>query len=89
MKVSTGDLLRTLGPTQIGSTSTVNSATSVLTLYDPDDVDESNYTCTGVNNVTNVLNTPEYDTGELYVQGNGRREREREERKREERDYRF
>lgn len=33
------------------------------------DPDESNYTCQAINNVVNVLETPEEVTGELYVQG--------------------
>ena len=60
-----------LGPTQILGSLTDSSSTLVLTLFRPSDVDESNYTCIAVNNVTNVLETPEDDVGELYVQGRG------------------
>ncbi|XP_019853400.1 PREDICTED: hemicentin-1-like [Amphimedon queenslandica] len=68
IKEKGGALLMSLGPTQILGSSIDSSSTSVLTLFRPSDVDESNYTCIAVNNVTNVLGTPEDDVGELYVQ---------------------
>ena len=71
IKEKGGALLMSLGPTQILGSSTDSSSTLVLTLFRPSDVDESNYTCIAVNNVTNVLETPEDDVGELYVQGRG------------------
>ena len=48
---------------------TVNSTVSRLTIHNPTDPDESNYTCVAVNDITNVLGTPETATAELYVQG--------------------
>ena len=48
---------------------TVNSTVSRLTIHNPPDPDESNYTCVAVNGITNVLGTPETVTAELYVQG--------------------
>lgn len=65
----TGETLINIGRTQIDITTTSSSTTSELTLYQPTDVHESNYTCIAVNNITNVLNTPESATGELFVQG--------------------
>ena len=68
-KERTGEVLISIGQTQIDDTTTSSSRTSVLTLYQPTDIQESNYTCNAVNNITNVLNTPESATGELFVQG--------------------
>lgn len=45
------------------------TTTSVLTISEPRDPDESNYTCSAVNGVTNVLGTAESGTAELFVQG--------------------
>lgn len=56
--------------TEIQQTTTGNTVVSVLTIPSPREPDESNYTCSGANNVTNLLNTPEQATAELYVQGN-------------------
>ena len=51
------------------SDNAVNSSLSILRIYIPRDPDESNYTCVAVNNITNILDTPENDNAELYVQG--------------------
>ena len=48
---------------------TANSTVSTLTIHNPTDPDESNYACVAVNDITNVLGTPETATAELYVQG--------------------
>ena len=53
----------------VQQTATGNNITSILMINIPRDPDESNYTCSGANNVTNVINTPEQETVELYVQG--------------------
>ena len=46
-----------------------NTFTSVLTFLNIVKVNESNYTCTAVNNVTNAINTTEQATSSLTVQG--------------------
>lgn len=60
------------GNTNVGvvqQTVTGNMVTSTLFISDPRDTDESNYTCSADNGVTNVLSTPENATVQLYVQG--------------------
>lgn len=50
-------------------TVTGSVTTSTLTFDDPSDLDESNYTCSASNGITNVLSTPEQVTVIFYVQG--------------------
>jgi hypothetical protein len=68
LKERTNTTITSQGGTQIVETTTDSSITSILTLYEPDDLDESNYTCLASNSITNVLGTPESDTGEVYIQ---------------------
>ena len=68
-KLRTGEILISESLIQISESGTHNSSVSVLRIYSPRDPDESNYTCKAVNNITNVLGTPESGTVELYVQG--------------------
>ena len=46
-----------------------NTFTSVLTFQNIVKVNESNYTCTANNNVTNAINATEQATSSLTVQG--------------------
>ena len=69
VKDSTNEILVSESFIQIEEDSTADSSTSILQIYEPADPDESNYTCIAVNNITNVLDTPEQDTAVLYVQG--------------------
>ena len=68
-KIRTSEVLASEGQIQIAESQTVNSSTSILSLFVPRDPDESNYTCSAINNITNVLDTPESATAEVYVQG--------------------
>lgn len=43
--------------------------TSNLTILNAEKEDETNYTCVAVNNVLNLLDTPENATSSLIVQG--------------------
>ena len=45
------------------------SATSTLTICNLDKADKLSYTCLAVNNITNVVDTPETATANLIVQG--------------------
>ena len=47
----------------------INTFTSVLTFQNIVKVNESNYTCTANNNVTNAINATEQATSSLTVQG--------------------
>ena len=47
----------------------INTFTSVLTFQNIVKVNESNYTCTANNNVTNAINVTEQATSSLTVQG--------------------
>ena len=47
----------------------INTFTSVLTFQNIVKVNESNYTCTANNNVTNAINAIEQATSSLTVQG--------------------
>ena len=69
IKNRTGEVLTDVGSIDIDETSTYSSRTSILTISIQGDPDESNYTCITVNNITNVLDTPETATSVLYVQG--------------------
>ena len=53
----------------INQTDSGNTRTSVLHFNDTVKPDESNYTCVAVNNITNVVSTPENDTVNLIIQG--------------------
>ena len=53
----------------ITETDNNNIRTSVLTFDNVDKADEGSYTCTAVNNIENVLNTPFEGSVELLVQG--------------------
>lgn len=68
-KEATNTTLVEDGKVTIQQTTTSNLTTSVLTITNPMNPDESNYTCSATNNIQNVLDTPEQATGELYVQG--------------------
>ena len=69
-KIRTGETLISESLIEISeSNNTVNSSLSVLRLFIPRDPTESNYTCAAVNNITNVLDTPESGNAEVYVQG--------------------
>ena len=70
-KIRTDEVLTSESLIQITESQTLNSSFSVLRIYIPRDPDESNYTCTAVNDITNVLETPENGTVEVYVQGTG------------------
>lgn len=71
-KIRTGDVLLSdnfILNIQIFESQTTNSSNSILRIHQPRDPDESNYTCSAVNDITNVLQTPENGTVEVYVQG--------------------
>lgn len=53
----------------IHETDSGNVRTSVLTFSSIVKANESNYTCTAVNNVTNAIDTVEFATSSLIVQG--------------------
>lgn len=42
---------------------------STLTIFNSTKLDQSNYTCIGVNNITDIINVTNNDTVELLVQG--------------------
>ena len=70
IRVRTNTTLTTFRDVEISpDEKTVNNTVSRLTIHNPTDPDESNYTCVAVNDITNVLGTPETATAELYVQG--------------------
>ena len=58
-----------MGRVVINQTDSGDTRTSVLHFNDTLKLDESNYTCVAVNNITNVINTPENDTVNLIIQG--------------------
>ena len=43
--------------------------TSTFTIYDAERTDMDNYICTGINNITNVINSTETASVSLFVQG--------------------
>ena len=53
----------------INQTDNGDTRTSVLHFNSTVKPDESNYTCVAVNNITNVISTPENDTVNLIIQG--------------------
>ena len=53
----------------ITETDSDNTRTSVLTFSSIVKLNESNYTCTAVNNVTNVINAVDQGTSSITVQG--------------------
>lgn len=53
----------------INQTDSGDTRTSVLHFNSTVKPDESNYTCVAVNNITNVISTPENDTVNLIIQG--------------------
>ena len=57
------------GRFSISQTDSGNTRTSILTFNGILKEDESNYTCTAVNNVTNVINVPENGGSITIVQG--------------------
>lgn len=54
---------------EITETDVDNTHTSVLTFLSIVKANESNYTCTAVNNVTNIINSVNVATSSLTVQG--------------------
>ena len=57
------------GRFSISQTDSGNTRTSILTFNGILKQDESNYTCTAVNNVTNAIGEPESDGSIVIVQG--------------------
>lgn len=45
------------------------NVTTILHFLDPQRTDQSMYVCRGVNNVTNIIDSPEEDNVTLFVQG--------------------
>ena len=58
-----------IGRVIINQTDSGDTRTSVLHFNHTVKADESNYTCVAVNNITNIINTPESGTVNLIVQG--------------------
>lgn len=65
----TMEVLQSNNDYDIQQSETENTTTTILVIHNPRDPDESNYTCSGVNNVTNVVNSPEQSAGQLFVEG--------------------
>ena len=61
--------LTSTGNIHISETTMGNNITSILTIHQAQWTDMDTYTCTGINNINNLISSPEQDTLRLFVQG--------------------